>query len=279
VRKRLLLMLNGFFDGSGPGQGHGRYVIAGFVAFAQTWCDIAERWKETLDSTPPIPKFKLSLSRNPTWRGEVGITADQMKSRIKKLSRLVTPPQTLFSVVCSINADDFTDAVEASQIKGNKDVRVALGEYAFSTSYSMLFHSVVARTLWKVHDLGICGDQVDFVFDRENHLFDDAKKLLDLYRHAEGSRGLPPEIAPLLGDAIQRDEDKLMPLQAADLLAGLAKDHCNDPQNHKSTKTLLALAGTGDHNTTLHHKRKRLIELIHELCAASDRNTSWSKYV
>jgi hypothetical protein len=77
-----------------------------------------------------------------------------------------------------------------------------------------------------VRDLGIVGDQVDFVFDRENELFDNANDLLRRTR-----RFFDPALFHMCGDAIQRDEDRVLPLQAADLIAGVAKDHCNDPQN------------------------------------------------
>jgi hypothetical protein len=240
-------MLNAFVDGSGPGHNNGRYVMAGYVAFCPIWSDIAERWEQTLAETPSIPKFKLTLSRNKEWRDQVGITEDQMERKIALLSELVTPPKTLFSVICSISEPDFKRVVEETNIKSNKHVRKVLGKYVFKTPYATLFHNVVARTLNKVRDLGIVGDQVDFVFDRENELFDNANDLLRRTR-----RFFDPALFHMCGDAIQRDEDRVLPLQAADLIAGVAKDHCNDPQNMEIRNQLLSLSGKGEHNATLH---------------------------
>lgn len=257
AERRLFLMLNAFFDGSGPGHSDGRYVLAGFVSFCSTWADIAERWESILAETPSIPKFKLTLSRSKEWRDRVGIREDQMSTKIDRLSELVTPPQTLFSVICSISEPEFRKVVDEAEVRGNKEVRRALGKLAFTTAYTMLFHNAVARTLLHVKNLGIVGDQVDFVFDRENELFDNANTLLRNMR-----RFLDPDLYSMLGDAVQRDEDKVLPLQAADLIAGAAKDQCNDPDNVDLRNRVSLLAGKGDHNVTLHLREKHIRNLI-----------------
>jgi len=216
-------MMGGFFDGSGPANNFGRYVMAGFVSFCPTWAEIAERWAEVLAEKPAIPKFKLSLSRNPEWRGEWRISKDQMDRKIRKLAALVTPPSTLFSIICTIDIQEFHEVIESRKARSNRVLRKTLGKYTMKTPYAMLFHNTVAITLEQVSKLGIYGDQVDFVFDRENELFDNANTLLRNVRPI-----MKPELSGLLGDAVQRDEDKVLPLQAADLIAGLSKDQCND---------------------------------------------------
>lgn len=267
VERRLLFMLGAFFDGSGPAGRDGRYVMAGFTASCSTWADIAEQWKTALQAKPAIPKFKMSLARNHTWRGDHRITKDQMDRKIRKLSLLVTPPKTLFSVICSIDQGDFRELVESSGLRGDKVIRKALGKFCLTTPYTMLFHYVVATTLWRIHRLDICGDQVDFVFDRENKLFDDANALLRKLRPT-----LPVEIQNLLGDAVQRDEDKINPLQAADLIAARAKDQCNDQQNQKFRKAYRSLAGHGDHNATLHLEQRHIRAMLDKLRARPDVN-------
>jgi hypothetical protein len=246
-------MLGAFFDGSKPGHDNGRYVMAGFVAFCATWVDIAERWKSVLDEAPPIPKFKMALARDPKWRKSIGITAPEMAVKIEKLSLLVQPPQTLFSVICSISDPQFREIIDETKIRGNKLIRSVFGKHAFNTAYAMLFNNVVARTLWKVHELGIAGDQVDFVFDRENELFDGASGILRMVR-----RGLPKEIRPMLGDVTQRDEDDVLPLQAADLIAARAKDQCNNATNPSHIRAIRSLAGSGEMNTSLHLREKHI---------------------
>jgi len=251
-------MLNAFFDGSGPGHSDGRYVMAGYVAFCPTWADIAEEWAATLAETPSIPKFKLSLSRSKEWRDQVGISEDQMQNKITQLSALVAPPKTLFSVICSISEPDFKRVVEETGVSGNKQVRAVLGKYAFKTAYTTLFHNVVARTLNQVRMLGITGDQVDFVFDRENELFDNANSILRDMR-----RFFDPELFTMCGDAIQRDEDKVLPLQAADLIAGISKDQCQDPNNLELQNRIVSVAGKEKgENATLHLTEQRIREMI-----------------
>ena len=240
-------MLNAFFDGSGPGHNNGRYAMAGFVAFCPTWADIADDWARVRDETPAIPKFKLSLSRSKEWRDQVGICEDQMGAKIERFSALVAPPKTLFSVVTSISESEFKQVIAETGVLGNKQLRSTLGKFTFKTAYTFLFHNVVALTLDKIQRLGIVGDQVDLVFDRENELFDGANSLLRKTR-----RFFDPSFYAMLGDAVQRDEDKVLPLQAADLIAGRVKDHCNDPQNVELRSRLVEITGTGDHNITRH---------------------------
>jgi hypothetical protein len=257
AERRLFTMLSAFFDGSGPGHNNGRYVMAGFVAFCPTWATIAERWAEALADAPPIPKFKLSLSRNKDWRDKLGVSEDQMNDKIDILSGLVAPPKTLFSVICSISEPEFRLAVDEAEVRGKKDIKQALGKHAFNTAYMTLFHQVIGLTLQKIRKLGIVGDQVDFIFDRENELFDNANTLLRNLR-----RYYDPETFSLCGDAIQRDEDKVLPLQAADLIAGVAKDQCNDTGNAVPKERLLSIAGTADCNTTVHISEQRIRSII-----------------
>src|SRR5271154_263133 len=257
AERRLFFMLNAFFDGSGPGHHNGRYVLAGFVAFCPTWADISERWATVLEETPSIPKFKLSLSRSKEWRDKVGITEDQMQVKIAHLSELVAPPKTLFSVLTSISESDFRKVVADTKVQGNKQLRAPLGKYAFKTAYMLSFHNAVFITLQKIKKLGIVGDQVDFVFDRENELFDNANALLRNMR-----RFFEPDSYAMLGDAVQRDEDNVLALQAADLIAGITKDHCNDPENPELRKQLISLTGSGDNNITRHLSERDIRAVI-----------------
>ena len=257
VERRLLLMLSAFFDGSGPGHSNGRYVMAGFVSFCPTWGDIAEEWRKILDTRPAIPKFKMSLARNQEWRESIGITQTQMDDKIEQLSALVQPPRTLFSVICSISQPEFRMIVTETEAQGNKHLRSILGKFTFKTAYALLFHNAISATLNKIRSLGIVGDQVDFVFDRENELFDNANILLKRTR-----RFFDPESYTMLGDAIQRDDDKVLPLQSADLIAALSKDQCNDPENMDLRNKIVKISGTGDYNATFHIREHHIRKLI-----------------
>jgi hypothetical protein len=187
-----------------------------------------------------------------------------MDDKINLLSGLVRPPGTLFSVICSIHEPEFNEIVKESQIRGDKGVRAVLGKHTFNTAYAMLFHNTIAQVLNHVRHLGIVGDQVDFVFDRENELFDNANALLRKMRPT-----LEPDIRCLLGDAVQRDEDHVLPLQAADLIAARSKDQCNDPNNQKFRDSVSDLAGTSDFNTTCHIREHNIRNTISAVLGGS----------
>jgi hypothetical protein len=83
---------------------------------------------------------------------------------------------------------------------------------------------------------------------------------------------LPDPIREFLGDAVQRDDDEVNPLQAADLIAALAKDQCNDQQDQRKRKAISRLAGSDEYNVTLHLKRERLVKIVEALQSAPPLN-------
>lgn len=72
--RRLLVMLRAYLDESSSGDSHGRFVIAGFVAFCHEWEDFAELWAAVLAAPPSVPYFRMSSFRSEEWRKEHGIT-------------------------------------------------------------------------------------------------------------------------------------------------------------------------------------------------------------
>jgi len=255
-------MLAGFFDGSGTHDNHGRYVMAGFVAFCSTWAEIAEKWATVLLEEPCIPHFRMADTRQPKWREKYHISEDQMEQKIERLSSIVAPGHVLFSVICSISLDDFNEVV-TEHLAGDKEIRKHLGKLFSKNPYSILFHRTVGQTVMHVHEMGISGDQVDFVFDRENQLFDQAKLLLDRVRS-----DVPKHLQGYIGDAIPRNSRTTKPLQAADLIAARSKDQCNDSQNPKFRDAITLLAGSvGNQNVTQHISKFRLEQLVDALLA------------
>ena len=106
------------------------------------------------------------------------------------------------------------------------------------------------------------GDQVDFVFDDNDALFDDANTLFRELR-----QGQDEPYKSILGEAIPGNNERLKPLQVADLLAARAKDYCLNPIE-ETEQLLRAIAGHGERNATKHFKRDDLEKFAADLAAA-----------
>jgi hypothetical protein len=263
-RKRTLFaMLAAYFDGAGTPQSTGRYVIAGYVAYALNWEKLVTAWDRQLKRRPAIPFFRNASMRHLEWRLSNGLSRQDAKWKTNDLARILKSPLIQFSVVCSVDEPDFKSLVIDSGIVQDKQIRKAVGKFCFRSHYSYLFHSVVARTLWKLYDLGIRDDEVNFFFDTEQKHFECANRLLEKLKPT-----LPIEIRDMAGTANQQEGRKVLPLQMADLLASRARDYYRDPRE-KKRKQLSAVAGQRDpkRNTSLIHSRKHLRRMVAALKA------------
>jgi hypothetical protein len=248
-------MLRAYVDESSPADGHGRFVIAGYVSFCHEWEDFTDLWASTLAAAPAVPYFRMASFRDKKWREEHGITKEEADAKTEALASLIREPYFLFSCACSISHDEFREII-TPQAR-----RFRLGRLTWlKTPYNMVFQRLVRIVLWKIIKLGIVGDQVDFVFDDNDALFDDANKL-----RRELRTTLNEPYRSLLGEVIPGDNEKLKPLQVADLLAARLKDHCVDPKNIALETLLREITGKGDKNATRHLSRSEVEAFAAEL--------------
>jgi Protein of unknown function (DUF3800) len=250
-RGEIQVMLRAFVDESGTGGRDGVFVMGAVVAFVVKWEEFVTPWCEILQNGTPVPYFRTSSFRSEEWRTERRISKKHADEKTEALSRGFTYPPLLFSVCVSVKKQDYREAITEKKLyKGAGK----LGSLWLKTPYAYCFHNIVALTLEKIVDqLGIGGDIVDFVFDRNDPLFDAANAMFRELRHSfDDTRW-----RATLGDVIPANDEVLIPLQAADLLAGRLKDYCEAPTSD-SARAVLAVSGTGDRNITRHITRARL---------------------
>lgn len=266
--RRLLATLRAYVDESGSAGRDGIFVMAGLVAFVMDWEEAAQSWETVLRSGTPVPFFRTASFRSKEWRSEHKLSVDDANSKAESLAQAVRYPPLLFSVCCSVQKTDYREIIADSGVC-NKAGKI--GKLWLKTPYAYCFNNVISLTLEMiVSKLGIVGDVVDFVFDRNDSLFDASNEMLRELRKV-----LKPEgWRETLGDAIPGDDRKLLPLQAADLLAGKLKDHCSLPGNADVLKSLLSVSGEGDRNITLHAGPKQLRNLASRI-RNQDRALTW----
>jgi hypothetical protein len=253
-------MLRAFVDESGSADADGIFVMAGLVAFVKPWEATAEHWNHILQLDPPISFFKTSNFRSSKWRKAQGLTESDTLSKTAMLARLLTYPPLLFSVCVTIKKSEYRDVVESSGILKKKIGRLA--KLWTKTPYNFCFHNIISMTLRKLDELGVCGDVVDFVFDRNDPHFDAANEML---RGLRAGVLTPAKWNNALGDAIPGNDETIAPLQMADLVAGRLKDHCSSPRKKHLIKDVLQVTGVGENNITWHVRRPKIENLINKL--------------
>jgi hypothetical protein len=166
----------------------------------------------------------------------------------------------MFSVCCSVEKDQYREVIAKSGILERTGLG-GLGRLWLKTPYNLCFHQIISLTLQQiVNKLGIRGDVVDFVFDKNAPHFEAANKMLTAIR-AQGFSNAP-EWESTLGEVVEADDKTLPPLQMADLFAARVKDQCSDGKNSHLIRSLLAVSGKGDTNITFHAKRKHIEALL-----------------
>jgi hypothetical protein len=249
-------MLRAFVDESGTAGRDGIFVMAGLVAFAVKWDEFVESWSSAVS---PCPFYRTASYKDPAWcaTNNVGDPVGQTE----KLARLITYPPLLFSVCCTVQKGEYREIVTNS---GALRKAGRLGKLWLKTPYAYCLHNIVALTLEKiVNKLGIRGDVVDFVFDRNDPLFDAANQMFRELRNSMKEESW----RSTLGDVASGNDERLGPLQAADLLAGRLKDYCGNPKDPKLRTDLLAVSGVDRNNVTRHIRSAKLEQLAHSLQA------------
>src|ERR1700733_9892155 len=59
-QRRLLLMLQGYFDDSGSDHGQSVFTLAGYALQAEKWASFVDDWDKVLKQRPAIPCFKMT---------------------------------------------------------------------------------------------------------------------------------------------------------------------------------------------------------------------------
>jgi hypothetical protein len=243
--RRLLVMLRAYVDESDAGTRGGIFTISGYVAFMPQWCDLTEEWTRVLETTPSVPYFRTASFRDKDWRDEHGVSCQDLDAKIAALESLLhESPHILFSSIFTLSKDLFRSIVGPEASHFTRIGRV--GKTWLKTPYNYAFQHFVRFTLRKVAMLDISGDQVDFVFDHNDALFDDASALLRELR-----KTMEEPYRSMLGDAIPGDDKKLKPLQAADFLAARVKDCFTNTNDKTLLESLRFVAGKGDRNITV----------------------------
>lgn len=198
ARRGLMVVRNykGFFDGSGTGSPD-FYIMAGYVAPAESWATFSIEWQELLDMRPHLEAFKMSDMAQSEERLERASWFYRLIERhVSAAVSCVIPVQPMLRAFESIEWPNYI-----SPLDGLKN------------PYFFGIKGLTSFLIRNQKALGI-DEPIDFIFDTEA-----------ISAHVQGGWDYlklqyNAEERALLGDPPSyRNDIKTMPLQAADLYA------------------------------------------------------------
>ncbi len=198
--RKLLLMLQAYVDDSASDVKDRRLFLAGYVSTAENWAWFSDLWSEALAASPSISYLKMSEAR--ALQGEFrGWDGDARDRKIQNLAAIIRRlrPLSIHSSVSRSSVDHILKPV---------------APFVLSSPYALCFSAIM---------MPIAAEQarqnntvpIDFIFDSQEGLGEEARTLYRLMRESQ-----PEAIKSALSvDPLFRDDKRVLPLQAADMLA------------------------------------------------------------
>lgn len=197
--KRWIVICQAYIDASGMGNINSdpHVILAGFLSTSEVWAKFSDTWKAELNTKPRIDCFKFSKHYKDI----------KLKDKISNLTKIIRSSPVVR--VCS-----YIDKEEVNQyiIKQQPKKR-------FDHPYWLCFQHIIVETIADQikHKLQT---PIEFIFDDEGMLGIDCLMWYNYFKNYT----FPKWVLPYLGDPPTfKNDEKIMPLQAADLYAGLLR--------------------------------------------------------
>jgi hypothetical protein len=201
IRKRkTLIMLTAFVDDSASEDTDKLFVLAGYAQNAEVWASFSDDWQKKLDANPRIEYFKMREAQNLSGQF-FGWDPIVRNRKVHAMADVIEEHEPW--------------SIEAYMSKAQYQRIVApIVPHDIRHPYLDLFYALIIKLAHWHYSLGL-QIPVDFVFDEQGEIGEEA---VMWYSHIKSLQ--PPEIQALMGSTpIFRDDKKVLPLQAADLLA------------------------------------------------------------
>jgi hypothetical protein len=194
-------MWQAYVDGSGNREHSPLLVLGGFIATAPQWESFVYDWQEMLDAPPHIKYFKMA---------EAGRRREQFNhftesERDAKVAHAyaVAEKHASFQVSCVVHLEPFYRLFTEAEF-----------EKSAREPFYLAFSAIISNVARHQSAAGLSGE-VDFIFDNEAMFKDKIMREWDRFK-TEAS----PDVREFIGDdPAFRDDLKVLPLQAADLIA------------------------------------------------------------
>lgn len=188
-------------DSGSDNQGDSRvFVLAGYVSDEDRWKEFSKEWSTALNGENRSLAYFKMVEANSQREQFYGWPDSERDSKLVELDKIVQK-YALFDIRAVLRWKDY------------EEVQSKYQQYPVSP-YELLFNRVMIDAIIGVKNYGI-NDVIDFYFDDQNEVGDAALKE---FRRQQST--LPPSLLRYVaGPPNFKDEKKVLPLQAADLLA------------------------------------------------------------
>ena len=195
LKGRTVLTIRIYLDES---EGETAYVASGWGCRADRWDCISEGWQAVLDTTPKISHFKINEAMGLKGPFE-GWSEAARDEKVTALARTLPHEDGFFGHGAYVARSDF------AKIK-DRVRKLYQGPYFFCVATAMVFAVMGENQI-------VGADKIDFVLDR-------SKEAIRMQRLFYSD--LKPKFSRL-GECIHLDDKDTLPLQAADLNAGMIR--------------------------------------------------------
>lgn len=204
-------MLQAYVDDSGNTSSNSNpaFFLAGYLAPSATWTVISDEWFRLLSELPKIAYLKASEAESLKCQFcKENWSTTKRDTKIGKFTSLLQEHRSeIHGLVVSLQWDDFINEQSKLLDAGWVEARLIV-------PYEILFHGILNMTTNYMMKTLKKRERIEFIFDNQNEIGDIALKSYRIVK-----KMLPQEQTDLIVDPTFRDEQEVLPLQAADLLA------------------------------------------------------------
>jgi hypothetical protein len=212
---RWLTMSKCFVDDSGNHDSDPYLILAGWSGMVRTWDSFIDDWAEELEKPKRIDYYKHHEAASLSGCFENFTTQEATQKTIDM--SMVIATYHIYPFVVTVPRSQFKTSVVSQVIK----VRQGKINRRVKSLFPAAFGSFVPFVLQKHYELGV-REKIDFTVDSDGK---SDKVLLDamkVWREIKAAIKANPSnpFNQLAGEVVPGDDKEILPLQAADLLAG-----------------------------------------------------------
>ncbi len=196
-----MVVWQAFIDESGNRDHSPVFVMGGFVATVEKWRRFSDEWRRMLDMRSPIAYFKMNEAA--TLAGQFLHWSEKLRDERVAIAYGIVEEYVDLQLSCVIELKHF-----------DRLTRRIPKEISSHNPYLVALSSLITGITHHQKQFGIL-EGVDFIFDEQVREQDLIRSEWNLVKEI-----LEPEVEALLGNTPDfRDDQKVLPLQAADMLA------------------------------------------------------------
>jgi hypothetical protein len=203
-----IVMLVAYFDESVSDVGTKDYVMAGYVQSVEVWERFSDEWAAVLEASPSLRAFHMSevwsaLRSTGTLRETnsfFGWKKEEIQTKLDALTSIIRKYHP-WSIECRLSSSDFKTHIEE------------VAPYDLRSPWLWCYFGIIKK-LAELHLTMGLSDKVELVFDEKD---EEVNRALFFYQGFT-EFFTPAQRAMLSGSPQFKDDEKVVPLQAADIL-------------------------------------------------------------